>query len=83
MGFLAIGMPRSETAVFIQVYCCYLREIEISFGYPFGKLFVGADWRIPRGEAENALGVKNHLRRNNVSRFTAHIGEAVCVDNFQ
>ena len=70
---VALRILMRKAAVLVQVVGSDLREVTISLVVPLGELLVGANGRGASSKAKHAVGLENHLGRDNVRRLAAHV----------
>ena len=62
-----------KAAILVQVIGADLGKIDVALLVPIGKLLVGANRGRTGGKTQHAIGLKDNLRRDDISGLAAHI----------
>ena len=70
-----------NSLVFIQIYCRNLREIQISLVIPFNQLIISSDWRRSCCQSQYTVWFHDHLCRDDIRCFPAHVLVIFCTND--
>lgn len=70
---ITLGVIAVETAILVQVIAAHLGEVNVALLVPLDKLLVGANGSRAGGQAKNAIGLEDNLRRDDIGNLAAHI----------